>query len=518
MIQPFKKLFFLFAVSAIMVLIVFFNSYTTAKAAESPGFTDLWISGVTQTTAIVAWQTNELTDSFITVWGERRFTAGKDESVRMHFVNLNTLSPGTRYEVQAFTTFRGSRYTSEVARFTTLPGSLESSTPNHGNVTATSAMIYWTTNNPSDSHVQYYTGPADAQVAGQADTVVNHAVQLINLRPNTTYSYRAKSRDRNGNEFTSDAYTFRTLGVLVSVIQPRADSTPPAISNLQHSRVSLIGATISWNANEEANSWVFYSTTATDDTFVMEYEFNTGTNAFVPAGPHQIVLSSLSHGTTYSYRAISKDRAQNFGVSVRGTFRTLGVPHPQARFRANAGGAANNQNLANQGDEDLTRTNEEADIVRTELRGNETQSITITNTEPSKNLKSSTLSAVQTNLKKVAQPDNLKSPQNSFLKKAGGPTDFAALDRFLDALSLTKPVEILLLSLLIGGLLFFALFVFIKKVPSSRPVVFSAAATTVLIIMISMAPFISSFIIALPYHFGQNDNDKALEKTINQRE
>lgn len=62
------------------------------------------------------------------------------------------------------------------------------------NITQTSAVIYWTTNNPSDSLVDYGTSPSvytDSEYV--AGNVLNHYVPLTGLTANTTYYYKLTS-------------------------------------------------------------------------------------------------------------------------------------------------------------------------------------------------------------------------------------------------------------------------------------------------------------------------------------
>jgi hypothetical protein len=66
------------------------------------------------------------------------------------------------------------------------------------------ATITWTTDEPSDSRVDYGTDPADLnQSTTDAGRVTGHSVQLAGLTPGTTYRYRVSSTDAFGNGSTS---------------------------------------------------------------------------------------------------------------------------------------------------------------------------------------------------------------------------------------------------------------------------------------------------------------------------
>jgi len=82
------------------------------------------------------------------------------------------------------------------------------------NVTGSSALITWTTDEASNSVVEYGLTAAYGSRAGDtaenATYVTNHSVSLNGLAGNTLYHYRVKSTDPSGNTATSDDQTFQT--------------------------------------------------------------------------------------------------------------------------------------------------------------------------------------------------------------------------------------------------------------------------------------------------------------------
>lgn len=67
-------------------------------------------------------------------------------------------------------------------------------------ITSDSARIFWTTNEPADSQIEY--GPTTSyglQTNIDTDTVTSHSLSLTGLLPSTTYHYRVKSKDASGN-------------------------------------------------------------------------------------------------------------------------------------------------------------------------------------------------------------------------------------------------------------------------------------------------------------------------------
>jgi hypothetical protein len=95
-------------------------------------------------------------------------------------------------------------------------------------VTSTSATIVWTTNEASDSEVEY--GPTTAygsQSMLDFGLITAHVAMLDGLAPSTVYHYRARSRDAAGNLALSDDFTLTTLEgtpPTVSIVSPAAGS------------------------------------------------------------------------------------------------------------------------------------------------------------------------------------------------------------------------------------------------------------------------------------------------------
>lgn len=95
-------------------------------------------------------------------------------------------------------------------------------------ITESNAIITWTTDEAATSQIEYglttsygFTTPLDSQL------VASHSVALSELSDNTTYHFRVKSTDSDGDSAASYDGTFETL------IMP--DSTPPVA--LEHSEL-----------------------------------------------------------------------------------------------------------------------------------------------------------------------------------------------------------------------------------------------------------------------------------------
>ncbi len=105
-------------------------------------------------------------------------------------------------------------------------------------VTASSATITWTTDEPADSRVEYGLSSAYGSSSPLNTTLVtSHSVVLSSLQANTVYHYRVLSRDAAGNASASGDFAFPTLSapppppsgaLLFSSLDDAAAVTSPA--------------------------------------------------------------------------------------------------------------------------------------------------------------------------------------------------------------------------------------------------------------------------------------------------
>ncbi len=174
-------------------------------------------------------------------------------------------------------------------------------------VSYTSAVISWTTDDPSDTQVEYGTTTAYGS-STPLDTLLvnNHSKPLSGLTTNTTYHFRVKSRNGAGLLTVSGDFTFTT---------PLLDLSPPVISNVSASVITNIGAKISWITNEVSDTQVDYGTSTA-------YGSSTPLNSTLLTS-HAVTLTGLSPDTVYHCRVKSRDPAGNLGVSADFTFTTM---------------------------------------------------------------------------------------------------------------------------------------------------------------------------------------------------
>lgn len=173
------------------------------------------ISGVGSTSvgtgsADIIWNTNEAADSqveygFTTAYGT--FSTLHTTKVTGHRVTITGLQAGRRYYYRVRSRDASGNlrvgdglthgFVTKSSGDTTPPVVLSAGSTN---VKAASADIVWTTNEPSDSQVEFGLTSAYGSLSylGTA-RVTSHKISLSNLRSGTRYYYRVRSRDASGN-------------------------------------------------------------------------------------------------------------------------------------------------------------------------------------------------------------------------------------------------------------------------------------------------------------------------------
>ncbi|MBM4444309.1 MAG: hypothetical protein FJ020_03260 [Chloroflexi bacterium] len=171
-------------------------------------------------------------------------------------------------------------------------------------LTATSVVIAWTTNEPATSRVDHgLTDQYGRSTTTGSGRAVSHEVGLMGLVPATTYHYRVYSEDAAGNgTFSAD----RTFGT--------PDIDAPLITGVAAGAITGVGATITWTTSEPATSQVDYGLTD-------QYGQATAVNTNLVTS-HSVSLTGLTAGSTYHYRVRSKDALNHEGFSDDHTFTT----------------------------------------------------------------------------------------------------------------------------------------------------------------------------------------------------
>ena len=114
----------------------------------------------------------------------------------------------------------------------TLPGPPDTTPPvisavGASSITTTGATISWTTDEASDTQVEYGTTTAYGSTTTlDTSRTVSHSQALGGLAAGTLYHYRVKSRDAAGNLATSADFTFTTASPPPGTIEVRKTIVP----------------------------------------------------------------------------------------------------------------------------------------------------------------------------------------------------------------------------------------------------------------------------------------------------
>lgn len=271
-------------------------------------------SGITASEATISWSTNELATTQVEYGTTTSYGSSSvlDSSlVATHTVNLTGLTAATAYHYRVKSKDSSTNeaisgdntFTTAAPSDTTAPviSSVASTT------TTSAATITWNTNEGATSQVEYgqTTGYGSTTTLDQ-NLVTSHSVSLSGLNATTTYHFRVQSKDASNNVATSADTSFTTL--------PAPDTTPPVISRVTYTDITISDATITWTTDEPSTSQVEYGTT---DGY--------GTSSVLDGNlvtSHNVVLSGLEPGAKYHFRVRSKDSAGNEAVSIDTAFNT----------------------------------------------------------------------------------------------------------------------------------------------------------------------------------------------------
>ena len=148
-------------------------------------------------------------------------------------------------------------------------------------ITGYSATISWTTNQPTNSLVEFGTTPAYGNVVAGPTLTFSHEAPLPGLLPGTNYHFQITSTNSHGLASSSTDIIFSTL-------------SPPTISDITIADVTPGSAIITWTTDQPSDSFVEYGTTAAYG--------NTSGNSEMTTN-HIVTLGGLAPGVTYHFRA-----------------------------------------------------------------------------------------------------------------------------------------------------------------------------------------------------------------------
>ena len=192
------------------------------------------------------------------------------------------------------------------------------------NITASSATMTWTTNEPATSQVDYgLTTSYGSTTTLDPPLVTAHSVTITSLAPNTTYNWRVRSKDAAGNEAISANSTFTTAAA--------PDTTNPTVTLTAPAANAIIAGTVTLTATASDNVAVAGvqflldgNTLGTEDTTSpYSMTWNTASGALATtSGPHSLAArardTSGNTATTTAINIVVDNLAPTGTVAING--------------------------------------------------------------------------------------------------------------------------------------------------------------------------------------------------------
>ncbi len=326
-------------------------SFVVDDAAHAPGslsicFTldgslvvhDVAVSAITETSALVTWQTNHAADSRIEYGPTVAYGLWSPHDAALvtdHAVELTGLAPAGLYHFRVVShDAQGGSAQSADQQFQTPLTPLEISDVGVSDVTPTTAVIEWLTSRPATSQVLY--GPTSAYGSDtpvDEELVSEHSVTLSGLADGELYHFRVLSEDAYGSQAGSADATFETLEL--------GPTGPPMMWGVEAEGLSATSAIVTWRTDRAATSVVRYGTggvldRATEIDTLLTFE-------------HAVLIAPVAPYAEYSFMTLSACGSDTACSDV-GTFRTITptgvVPQAYAAEIVRAGVGAVGQDSA----------------------------------------------------------------------------------------------------------------------------------------------------------------------------
>jgi phosphodiesterase/alkaline phosphatase D-like protein len=195
------------------------GTFAVSVDTVAPDISAIAASNITVQSATITWNTDEPASSQLdygTTTSYGSSTPLDTTLVTSHSINLGGLQPGTTYHYRVRSTDSVGNTTISVDGTFSTDAVVDSTPPVISNVlvsnlTTSTATITWTTNEASNTQVEYGTTNAyGSQSTLNSSPVTSHTVTLTGLDHSTTYHFRVLSADAASNLATGSDLTFTT--------------------------------------------------------------------------------------------------------------------------------------------------------------------------------------------------------------------------------------------------------------------------------------------------------------------
>jgi len=182
------------------------------------------------------------------------------------------------------------------------------SDPAVSGITTKTATIDWSTDRTSDSRLQFgeSSGSYFESEPSNSTQVTSHVIELENLSPGTTYYYRARWTDEDGNIGTSEEATFST-------------DAAPTVKDVTAKSIGLTSVTLQYTTTGSSSVKIYYGKTSAFGG-VVEVATSTAETTYTTT------LDDLEDGTKYYYKVNTFDTQDAEYEGTILSFTTLPAP------------------------------------------------------------------------------------------------------------------------------------------------------------------------------------------------
>lgn len=192
-------------------------------------------------------------------------------------------------------------------------------------ITTKSATIGWSTDRTSDSKVQYgkSSGNYFSEEPSNSEQVTDHEIKLSNLSPGTTYHYRARWTDEDGNTGLSGEKSFKT-DPAPTVVDPKAKSVGLTSAILEFTAKGASKVKIYYGLTEAFGSIKEISTSEAETTYTTSIEdLLDGTKYFYKINTVDSEEEEYE-GNTLSFETLPRPKIEEVKIQqVKGTAQTV---------------------------------------------------------------------------------------------------------------------------------------------------------------------------------------------------
>ncbi len=264
------------------------------------GYADLWIKNivirdVTDTTAVVEWETSVPTDTFVE-YGTDLFyaqTAHTSGSATSHSILLTNMVPSTIYNVRIRSALSGgNEIVSSNMIIQTTTGTPVVSGLHIEEAGSDSVTLSWHTNEAATSQasVMPFGG---AGVDQSVDVLTrDHRMTFTGLAHNAQFVVRVTATDASGNTSLNDKPEAQTSFATTDV---------PRISLMRIQQITSSSALLVWRTNRSTDAQIAYGPTPALGSVTQLVT--------TPSLTHTTVLKDLLPATLYSFRILARDSA-----------------------------------------------------------------------------------------------------------------------------------------------------------------------------------------------------------------